>query len=108
MPKKVYTGEIFERFKNNNFYFADKTRMISKLIDKNHGIYLIIRPRRFGKSLNLSMIKGFFKKPTNVNDKRENLFDGLEVSKNRKKMRHFHKYPVIYLKMMNLQIMNLP
>ncbi|ORY05934.1 hypothetical protein LY90DRAFT_709233, partial [Neocallimastix californiae] len=74
--------------------------MISKLINRKGIIaYLITRPRRFGKSLNLSMIKEFFEKPINEkeNEDKKFVFDGLEVSKDRKNMRHFHKYPVIFL-----------
>ncbi|ORX49207.1 hypothetical protein BCR36DRAFT_397834 [Piromyces finnis] len=52
---------------------------------------------RFGKSLNLRMIQEFFEKPVNREKLRNDSFDGLEVSKNRKNMRDFHKYPVIYL-----------
>ncbi|KAG4083522.1 hypothetical protein H8356DRAFT_1299323 [Neocallimastix lanati (nom. inval.)] len=74
--------------------------MISKLINRKGIIaYLITRPRRFGKSLNLSMIKEFFEKPINEKENKDKkfVFDGLEVSKDRKNMRHFHKYPVIFL-----------
>ncbi|OUM63732.1 hypothetical protein PIROE2DRAFT_9670 [Piromyces sp. E2] len=97
MPKEIYTGEFFERFNANKFYFVDKTRMISKLVGKDDYVFLITRPRRFGKSLNLKMVKEFFEKPNDKNNNRNNLFDGLEVSKNRKNMRDFHRYPVIYL-----------
>ncbi|KAG4081760.1 hypothetical protein H8356DRAFT_1284806 [Neocallimastix lanati (nom. inval.)] len=100
MQKEIYTGEEFQYASNKNFYLIDKTKMISKLIN-HEGIiaYLITRPRRFGKSLNLSMIKEFFEKPINEkeNEDKKFVFDGLEVSKNRKNMRHFHKYPVIFL-----------
>ncbi|OUM57883.1 hypothetical protein PIROE2DRAFT_16996, partial [Piromyces sp. E2] len=71
MPKTVYFDDVF--------------------------IYLITRPRRFGKSLNLRMIKEFFEKPNDENNDGIETFDGLEVSKNRKNMREFHKYPVITL-----------
>ncbi|ORY16676.1 hypothetical protein LY90DRAFT_708397 [Neocallimastix californiae] len=66
--------------------------MISKLINRKGIIaYLITRPRRFGKSSNLSMIKEFFEKPINEkeNEDKKFVFDGLEVSKDRKNMRHF-------------------
>ncbi|KAL6588859.1 hypothetical protein U3516DRAFT_819885 [Neocallimastix sp. 'constans'] len=100
MQKEIYTGEEFQYASNKNFYLIDKTKMISKLIN-HEGIiaYLITRPRRFGKSLNLSMIKEFFEKPINEkeNEDKKFVFDGLEVSKDRKNMRHFHKYPVIFL-----------
>ncbi|KAG4085993.1 hypothetical protein H8356DRAFT_1282478 [Neocallimastix lanati (nom. inval.)] len=100
MQKIIYTGEKFQDASNENCYLIDKTKMISKLINRKGTIaYLITRPRRFGKSLNLSMIKDFFEKPINEkeNEDKKFVFDGLEVSKDRKNMRHFHKYPVIYL-----------
>ncbi|KAL6588978.1 hypothetical protein LY90DRAFT_513246 [Neocallimastix californiae] len=100
MQKEIYTGEEFQYASNKNCYLIDKTKMISKLINRKGIIaYLITRPRRFGKSLNLSMIKEFFEKPINEkeNEDKKFVFDGLEVSKDRKNMRHFHKYPVIYL-----------
>ncbi|KAG4082652.1 hypothetical protein H8356DRAFT_1284300 [Neocallimastix lanati (nom. inval.)] len=106
MQKEIYTGEEFQYASNKNFYLIDKTKMISKLIN-HEGIiaYLITRPRRFGKSLNLSMIKEFFEKPINEkeNEDKKFVFDGLEVSKDRKNMRHFHKYPVIYLNFKGIQ-----
>ncbi|KAL6589735.1 hypothetical protein U3516DRAFT_652619 [Neocallimastix sp. 'constans'] len=100
MQKEIYTGEEFQYASNKNCYLIDKTKMISKLINRKGIIaYLITRPRRFGKSLNLSMIKEFFEKPINEkeNEDKKFVFDGLEVSKDRKNMRHFHKYPVIFL-----------
>ncbi|ORY05399.1 hypothetical protein LY90DRAFT_211937 [Neocallimastix californiae] len=102
MQKKAYTGEEFQDASNKNFYLIDKTKMISTLINSENNAYLITRPRRFGKSINLSMIKEFFEKPINEieNEDKKFVFDGLEVSKDRKNMRHFHKYPVIYLNFM--------
>jgi len=100
MPKIIYTGEDFGEFYNNDYFFIDKTRMISKIINEKRHVYSITRPRRFGKSLNLRMIREFFEKyphPDNKIVKRNELFDGLEVSKDRKNMREFHKYPVIFL-----------
>jgi len=100
MQKEIYTGEKFQYASNENCYLIDKTKIISKLINHDENdAYLITRPRRFGKSLNLRMIKDFFEKPVNEkeNEDKEFVFDGLEVSKDRKNMRHFHKYPVIYL-----------
>ncbi|KAG4081626.1 hypothetical protein H8356DRAFT_1438614 [Neocallimastix lanati (nom. inval.)] len=80
----------FKEKKKQYFYLVDKTKMISKLIGKEG---------RYGKSLNLNMIRQFFEKPIDIEEKQErnSLFDGLEVSKDRKNMRHYHKYPVIYL-----------
>lgn len=105
MPKIIYPDDNFYEFSTNNYYFVDKTRMISKLILQNKGSYLITRPRRFGKTLNLRMIQEFFEKPSYKNTDENNykninknaLFDGLDVSQKRENMREFHKYPVIYL-----------
>ena len=97
MSKELYFGENYYRFDTNNYYFIDKTKMISALIGKFDSVYVITRPRRFGKSLNLSMIKEFFEKPNNNDNKIDTSFDGLEISKDRKNMREFHRYPVIIL-----------
>jgi len=102
MPKLIYFGEIFKEFNTNDHFFIDKTKMISKLIENKNSIYLITRPRRFGKSLNLSMVKEFFEKPNNEYCYGIETFDGLEVSKNRKNMKEFHKYPVIFLNLKNV------
>ncbi|OUM56711.1 hypothetical protein PIROE2DRAFT_18557, partial [Piromyces sp. E2] len=84
IPKTVYFDDIFRDFNMNNYYFIDKTKMISTLIENK-------------KNLNLRMIKEFFEKPNNENNDGIETFDGLEISKNRKNMREFHKYAVITL-----------
>jgi len=63
MPKEIYSGENYSQFDTNKFYFVDKTKIISKILEKDDAVYLITRPRRFGKSLNLRMINEFFEKP---------------------------------------------
>ena len=105
MQKNLYKGEKYRDAINDNRYLIDKTKMISELIQQKYDVFLITRPRRFGKSLNLSMIKEFFEKPINEieNEDKKFVFDGLEVSKDRKNMRHFHKYPVIYLNFKGIQ-----
>ncbi|ORY04584.1 hypothetical protein LY90DRAFT_678507 [Neocallimastix californiae] len=97
MATKVYSGENYDDLYEKGYYFIDKTRMINKLIKEGNAVYLITRPRRFGKSLNLKMIQKFFEKRTKGDSKGNDVFDGLEVSKDRKNMRECHKYPVIYL-----------
>ncbi|KAL6593578.1 hypothetical protein U3516DRAFT_834192 [Neocallimastix sp. 'constans'] len=97
MATKVYCGENYDDLYEKGYYFIDKTRMINKLIEKGNAVYLITRPKRFGKSLNLKMIQKFFEKRTKGDSKGNDVFDGLEVSKDRKNMRECHKYPVIYL-----------
>lgn len=56
------TGGIseYEEVLQKNNYYVDKTMLIKELIDKNNGVYLITRPRRFGKSMNISMLQSFF------------------------------------------------
>jgi len=97
----IINKNYIDAFKNisiiRNIYFIDKTKMISNFIGRDDAVYLITRPRRFGKSLNLTMFKEFFEKPINKEDERKNLFDGLEITKNKKNMREFHRYPVIFL-----------
>lgn len=84
----------FKELINGNNYYIDKSNLIGKLIDENNKATLITRPRRFGKSLNMSMIKYFFEK--SIEDNRY-LFNDLEVSKNDKYMQEQGKYPVISL-----------
>ena len=59
--KKLPIGvEFFKDFKRDNFYYVDKTGFIRDLIDLRGSVNLFTRPRRFGKSLNMSMLKAFF------------------------------------------------
>ena len=64
MKKKLEQGITdFKEFISENCYFVDKTRLIAYLIDHPSKVHLITRPRRFGKTLNLSMIRYFFEAP---------------------------------------------
>ena len=75
--KKLPIGiEFFKDFKRDNFYYVDKTSLIRDLIDLRGSVNLFTRPRRFGKSLNMDMLKTFFEIGTD-----SSLFDGLEISK---------------------------
>lgn len=76
--KKLPVGiESFAELQKNNFYYVDKTKLIEDLLAGWSKANLFVRPRRFGKSLNMSMLKSFFEIGC---DKR--LFDGLYISKN--------------------------
>ena len=57
--------ENFEELRTNNFYYVDKTKFIEQLIDNISKVNLFTRPRRFGKTLNMSMLKYFFDVDTN-------------------------------------------
>lgn len=90
--KRLPVGvENFEQIINDNYYYVDKTKLISELFHNGGIVNLITRPRRFGKTLNMSMLEHFF---SIGGDK--NIFDGLEISKDKKLCEDYMgKYPVI-------------
>ena len=86
-----------------DYYYADKTKMIESLLDDGAGVTLFTRPRRFGKTLNMSMLNYFF----NLKNKEENrkLFENLYISKS-KYMNQQGEYPVIYLSFKDIKALN--
>ena len=90
--KRLPVGvENFEQIINDNYYYVDKTKLISELLHNGGMVNLITRPRRFGKTLNMSMLEHFF---SIGGDK--NIFDGLKISKDKKLCEDYMgKYPVI-------------
>ena len=92
MKKKLPVGiENFEEFNSENFYYVDKTMFIKELLENWGKVNLFTRPRRFGKTLNISMLKCFFE--INGNPA---LFDGLNIMKEKKLCeKYMGKYPVI-------------
>ena len=90
--------ENFEELRTNNFYYVDKTKFIEQLIDNISKVNLFTRPRRFGKTLNMSMLKYFFDVDTNPS-----LFNGLYVSSNKELCtKYLGKYPVIFITLKNV------
>lgn len=88
--------EDFRKLRENNFEYVDKTHLITEIIDRaNYNVILLPRPRRFGKTLNLTTLKWFFeKRDENV----WHLFEGLHVARAGEKYRaHFQQYPVIFV-----------
>ncbi len=83
----------FRRVIKDNNYFIDKSLIIQELINSNAQVTLLPRPRRFGKTLNLSMLRYFFE---NREDNQE-LFRGLKIYKTDEFKEHIGKYPVIFL-----------
>ena len=76
MMKKLPVGvENFEELRTEDFYYVDKTGFIRELLNHWGKVNLFTRPRRFGKSLNMSMLKYFFEYGCN-----ETLFEGLEIA----------------------------
>lgn len=83
--------ENFEKIRTAGFYYVDKTGMIKELLNNWGEVNLFTRPRRFGKSLNMSMLKYFFEYGTD-----KALFDGLEIAGERKLCdEYMGKFPVI-------------
>ena len=85
--------ENFEEIRKLGFYYIDKTRLIEQLLQGWGKVTLFTRPRRFGKTLNMSMLKSFFEIGTD-----KSLFDGLYISNNKALCdEYMGKYPVIFL-----------
>lgn len=83
--------ENFEKIRRDGFYYVDKTGLIEQLLNNWGEVNLFTRPRRFGKTLNMSMLKCFFEIGAD-----QSLFDGLYISKNQDLCdAYMGKYPVI-------------
>lgn len=94
MALKTPVGiDDFKDIRKQGFYYIDKTKLIEQILLNWGKVNLFTRPRRFGKTLNMSMLKSFFEIGTDVS-----LFDGLYISKNKELCNeHMGKYPVIFL-----------
>lgn len=92
--KKLPVGlENFQEIEKSGFYYVDKTKLIEQLFENWSKVNLFTRPRRFGKTLNMSMLKSFFEIGAD-----RTLFDGLYISRNQKLCEEYMgKYPVIFL-----------
>ncbi len=91
--------ENFEEIRRNQYYYIDKTKLIEQLFDSLGKVSLFTRPRRFGKTLNMSMLKSFFEIDTDPS-----LFDGLYISKNQELCKqHLGQYPVIFLSLKGVE-----
>lgn len=83
--------EDFKEVQKDGYYYVDKTALIEQVLEKRSKVTLFTRPRRFGKSLNMSMLKNFFEIGTDAA-----LFEGLHISKNTQMCeKYMGKYPVI-------------
>ena len=89
----------FRKLRESHFYYVDKTRLIEQLLLNWSEVTLFTRPRRFGKTLNMSMLKSFFDIGTD-----EVLFDGLYISGNKELCdEYMGKYPVIFLSLKGVE-----
>lgn len=92
--KKLPVGiESFEKIRTEGFYYLDKTSLIKELLNNWGEVNLFTRPRRFGKTLNMSMLKSFFEIGTDVS-----LFEGLEISQEKQLCNQYMgQFPVIFI-----------
>lgn len=92
MKKKLPIGiDGFEKIRTNDFYYADKTMFIKELLENWGEVNLFTRPRRFGKTLNMSMLKCFFEVGSDPS-----LFEGLKITQEKKLCeKYMGKFPVI-------------
>ncbi len=94
--------ENFEEIRKEGFYYVDKTKLIEELLMSWGKVNLFTRPRRFGKTLNMSMFKTFFEIGTD-----QSVFDGLYISCNKRLCEeHMGKYPVIFLSLKGVDGLN--
>ena len=101
MPRTVGIGhQNFEQIIQNNLFYIDKTRFIKEWWEKGDAVTLITRPRRFGKTLTMSMVEQFFS--VRYAD-REELFRGLEIWKEHKFRELQGAYPVISISFANVK-----
>lgn len=85
--------DSFEKLRQENFYYVDKTGLIADLLNNWAEVNLFTRPRRFGKTLNMSMLKSFFEIGTD-----KTLFDGLAISKETALCEaYMGKFPVVFV-----------
>ena len=92
--KKLPVGiENFEEIRKEGFYYVDKTGLIRDLLNNWGKVNLFTRPRRFGKTLNMSMLKSFFEIGTD-----KTLFDGLAISEEKELCEaYMGKFPVVFV-----------
>ena len=94
MRKKLPIGiDGFEKLRTNDFYYVDKTGFIADLLRDWGEVNLFTRPRRFGKTLNMSMLKCFYEIGTD-----KSLFDGLKIAENKELCAEYQgQFPVIFI-----------
>src|SRR5271157_4013875 len=96
--KKLPVGHSdFETLITGNYYYVDKSLLIKEILDSGAAATLIPRPRRFGKTINLSMLRCFFELQQETGKSKRALFDGLAIANDPACMTHQGQYPVIYL-----------
>lgn len=91
--------DSFEKIRKNEFYYIDKTKLIEQLVETGGEVTLFTRPRRFGKTLNMSMLRSFFETGADAS-----LFEGLYIAENKALCdEYMGKYPVIFLSLKSVE-----
>ena len=99
--KKIPIGvENFKEIIANNYYYVDKTKFIEKILNDGSKIKLFTRPRRFGKTLNMSTIKHFF--DIKNNEENRKLFNNLDIEKS-VYIKEQGQYPIIFISMKGIK-----
>jgi len=91
----------FKRVRQDNAYYVDKSLYIKEIIEDSSSVILIPRPRRFGKTLNMSMLSYFFDNNDSANNRK--LFDGLNIEKESVFDEHQGKHPVIFITLKDIK-----
>ena len=97
MKNMIIGIENFKEMIEDNVYYVDKTQLIEDMFSNKVTLY--IRPRRFGKTLNMSMLYYFF---SNKEDSRE-LFKDLKITENKEMMKHMNQYPTIFITLKDMR-----
>ena len=106
MARIVRIGvEFFERIIENNYFYVDKTLFIKEFLEKRGDVTLITRPRRFGKTLNMHMMKEFF----DITKDTKAMFSGLKITEHQDIInKHQNQNPVIYITLKNVESSTYP
>ena len=101
MKKRIAIGHHdFERIIEEDIYYVDKSFFIQKLIENKNGVFLFPRPRRFGKTLNMMLLRRYFEISETS---KAPLFEGLKIKEWEQFDYHLGRYPVIWLSMKDVK-----
>ena len=101
MKKQILIGvEFFDKLIEGDYFYIDKTLLIKELLENRGDVTLLTRPRRFGKTLNMSMLKCFFDASKN----NRHLFEGLKIMEHEDIVeKHLGQYPVVFISLKDVE-----